>query len=243
MQLPPHSRFELASGQLAWATVVRERLPIPLKRGLKPVLGPVDDHWRRFLLWSELRRLGRAPPTRRSLRRLALGWSSAYVADADFLMLVAQHASGSQGPILECGSGASTLVAAAYGSHPSYSLEHIPGWAERVRDALQEGGLNATVFDSPLVERSTYDWYDIPTELPHGFWLVICDGPPGTTRGGRYGLLPELVDRVSGAVILLDDANRSGEKATLQRWRAEFGARVIEAGRHALVYVPAAGES
>ena len=52
--------------------------------------------------------------------------------------------------------------------------------------------------------------------------LAACDGPPGKTLGGRYGLLPVLGDRLpAGSVILLDDATRSGEAEVLRRWTTE----------------------
>src|SRR5207247_10369806 len=48
---------------------------------------------------------------------------------------------------------------------------------------------------------------------------VVCDGPPAGTRGGRFGLLSVIGDRLpAGAVILLDDADRDTEQHTLRRW-------------------------
>lgn len=60
--------------------------------------------------------------------------------------------------------------------------------------------------------------------LPARFSLVLCDGPPGNTPGGRYGLLPVLGHRLSpSVVILLDDAGRPDERAIADRWTAELG--------------------
>ena len=62
------------------------------------------------------------------------------------------------------------------------------------------------------------------TVIPGGLKLAICDGPPGSTKGGRYGFMPNFNDRLApDAVILLDDADRSGEQKVLQRWQEEFG--------------------
>ena len=56
------------------------------------------------------------------------------------------------------------------------------------------------------------------------FQLIVCDGPPGHTLGGRYGLLPIVGNRLrKGAVILLDDAERSEEQVALRRWAKEAG--------------------
>ena len=58
------------------------------------------------------------------------------------------------------------------------------------------------------------------------FGMVICDGPPGDTKGGRYGMLPIMSDRLrSGCVILLDDADRADEIAITKRWKKELNAK------------------
>jgi hypothetical protein len=57
------------------------------------------------------------------------------------------------------------------------------------------------------------------------FALVVCDGPPGSTKGGRFGLVPIMRERLEpGCVILLDDASREQELAIARRWEAEIGA-------------------
>ena len=39
--------------------------------------------------------------------------------------------------------------------------------------------------------RGSFVWYDVPKDVwPAEFRLVVCDGPPGDMKGGRYGLLP-----------------------------------------------------
>ena len=58
--------------------------------------------------------------------------------------------------------------------------------------------------------------------MPRTFRLVICDGPPSDTHGGRYGVLPLLQARMApAAIILLDDVDRAGEREVLARWRDE----------------------
>jgi hypothetical protein len=60
--------------------------------------------------------------------------------------------------------------------------------------------------------------------MPKQFSLVICDGPPGSTKGGRYGLLPVMGDRLPpGSTILLDDAGRADEAKLIKRWESEAG--------------------
>jgi len=58
--------------------------------------------------------------------------------------------------------------------------------------------------------------------ISKSFSLIVCDGPPGNSKGGRYGLLPIFGDRMTPETrILLDDADRPGEQEVLDRWKQE----------------------
>ena len=62
--------------------------------------------------------------------------------------------------------------------------------------------------------------------MPKDFSLVICDGPPARTPGGRYGLLPVMKSHLRpGCVILLDDVSRLEEREIIARWAEESGAK------------------
>jgi hypothetical protein len=68
--------------------------------------------------------------------------------------------------------------------------------------------------------------------MPDRFGLVVCDGPPSQTLGGRYGLAPVMKDRLGpGCVILLDDASREGEQEVVQRWAKELPCTVSRLGK------------
>jgi hypothetical protein len=59
---------------------------------------------------------------------------------------------------------------------------------------------------------------------PPAFGLVIVDGPPGTSKGGRVGLLPRLADKLqAGTVIVLDDCDRPGEQRVMAEWSLALG--------------------
>jgi len=61
--------------------------------------------------------------------------------------------------------------------------------------------------------------------------MVICDGPPGATKGGRYGLVPVMKDRLrTGSFILLDDAAREQEQEIARRWMSELDASIETIG-------------
>ena len=166
-----------------------------------------------------------------------------YTADLSYLSAVLDYAMKARGPILECGSGLTTFLLAIAGRHSVWSLEHLDEWQRRIQTPLNWTGTSANVLLAPLQRYGWYDWYTVPAELPSDFRLVICDGPPGNTLGGRYGLMPVLRHKLhEGATILLDDAERPEEQSVLQQWAKEAGwTYVIKGGRegaHALVTVP-----
>jgi hypothetical protein len=128
------------------------------------------------------------------------------------------------GPILECGSGLTTFLLAIASGHAVWSLEHLAEWRRRTQTRLRWVGVGANVLHAPLRPYGSYDWYAVPACLPSDIRLVVCDGPPGETRGGRYGLLPLLRHHLSkGATLLLDDAERPEEQGVLQQWEKEVG--------------------
>lgn len=162
-------------------------------------------------------------------QELVLGWANEEMsASEEFLQAIFRHAGEAKGPILECGSGLSTLVlgiAARRTGQRVWSLDNDRFWASVVRAALIRFDIrNVEVCESPLRNYGEFAWYDPPKErLATDIALVVCDGPLGTTPGGRYGLVPVLGSHLrAGCVILLDDANREGEQQVLARWHAEL---------------------
>lgn len=204
-----------------------------VKRLLEGVRAPHRRHvFRRAM--REIQELpdGAVVP-KRLLRDLIYGWG--FVSGSmkhEYASAVLEQAEREDGPILECGSGVSTIllgvVAQRRGKHV-WSLEHSAFWAERVRATLAEYEIaSVTVCERPLRDYGAFTWYEPPlSSMPSDFGLVVCDGPPACgashTPGGRYGLLPVMKDHLRpGCVILLDDAERPGEQQVLARWAAEL---------------------
>jgi hypothetical protein len=163
---------------------------------------------------------------------LIYGWGNEdWSAQDEFLAGCIEHALTTRGPILECGSGLSTIlvgVIAKQQGRSHWALEHKPEWAAKIKKYLGRYKLDSvTLCTKPLKDHGEFCWYDPPADLiPDNFSLVICDGPPGSTKGGRYGLAPIMKERLKpGCVILLDDAGRQEEIAISRRWKAELGAR------------------
>lgn len=162
------------------------------------------------------------------LADLVYGWGNAAWSGApELLQSCVQHALRARGPVLECGSGLSTLLVGAVLQRTGgqlWSLEHLPEWAERVSSQLEKFGINSVHLSvAPLADFGEYQWYSPPVEAESlRFELVICDGPPSSTVGGRYGLLPVMWQYLArDCVILLDDAERDEEQAIVRRWCRE----------------------
>lgn len=161
------------------------------------------------------------------LDRLIWAWDNeGFSGDRSYMRRVVEAARAVQGPVLECGSGLTTLLVAACAGENlrACSLEHVGEWRNRVRDRALRCGLKTEVLDAELVSYGDFDWYRVPEETPTDIRLVICDGPPAATHGGRYGLLPVCVSRLApGCIILLDDAERDDERRIAEAWQREYG--------------------
>lgn len=156
------------------------------------------------------------------------GWAGS----PDFLLAVWEQIQRQRPQtVVECSSGASTLVIAralqqAGGGHV-WSLEHEPIFASRTRELLQRHGLDgwATVLDAPLqTTHTSTPWYReeaLPVDLPPVDLLVI-DGPPGAVAPmARAPALERMLPRMAPSwVLLADDADRPDEAEMVEQWCA-----------------------
>ena len=205
------------------ARTIRRRIPAPVKKLVRAALNR-RERLRLHALVRELR-----ADTEASLETyadLVTAWGNErFSASPEYLAAIAAAVRETSGPVLECGSGLSTIVIAIEGERygvDAYSLEHDPVWLARTRAELGRHRLaRVRLLDCPLRSYGEFAWYTVPDELPDSFSLVICDGPPADTCG-RYGLLPVLGDRIYGE-ILLDDATRAHEEWVISTWAARFG--------------------
>lgn len=195
-----------------------------------------SERYQRYLFWRSMRRFMRAIPEGREaadpqlLTDLVRGWGNTWSAQLEYLVASLNAARRTDGPILECGSGLSTLligaVAQARGTRV-WSLEHEPKWAARVQKYLDKYRIRSvTVCTAPIRSYGEFDWYALTSlqTLPGKISLVICDGPPGGTRGGRYGLVPVMLDKLApDCTILLDDGARTEEREIAERWAKVLG--------------------
>jgi hypothetical protein len=159
---------------------------------------------------------------------LAVAWGNiGYAAGISYLRHVGERVVQSKGPILECGSGATTLLIAILtqtDQRPFFVFEHNLEWFKHLQQILERLGLqHVKLIHTPLVDYGDFRWYDSPVlNLQAPFELVICDGPPGTIPGGRYGLLPIMGKQLSAnCLILLDDTHRKAERHIISSWRQQ----------------------
>lgn len=163
------------------------------------------------------------------------GW----VASPDVLLALTHHVRRFKpSVVVECGSGASTLVLAQAaklnGRGQVYSIEHDGEFAQQTRHMLEEYGVAdwAEVIHAPLrqteIAGERWEWYDresLPETPPVD--LLFIDGPPADAPKplARYPAGPLLFPRLSPrGVVFADDTNRPGETEILRRWAREFPA-------------------
>lgn len=161
------------------------------------------------------------------ISQLRYGWGNeGWSGSENYIRGCLNEALRCEGPILECGTGLTTLIIGAVAesrSLPFVSLEHSAEWRDHTSAVAKSLGLaNVHIHHAPLVDCGSYEWYDVSRMCDRGFSLILCDGPPAQTKGGRYGLLPAARHLMADpCTILLDDAVREDERRVAQKWRQE----------------------
>lgn len=183
----------------------------------------------------------RALEARLGLPPAALPALGSWKADAGFLHLIADVISSIRPKTtVELGAGASTLVIAkalarsgggrhiAYDQHQEFIAKLGP-W-------LAEYGLAAEIRHAPLQARSEDwpGWWYRLDDPPEEIDLLVVDGPPWAVHPFVRGAADRLFSRIApGGVVLLDDADRPGERIVAARWRRrwpDFAFRRVAAG-------------
>jgi len=207
--------------------MLRQHLSRVLPRWIKR---PVRDAIQSYRLGAAIARLMELPrgevPAAGLLEALSRAWGNdGFSANLPFLAEVATRAARAEAPILECGSGLTTIILGLLAGRrgvPVHTLEHMPDWFAQISTVLQRHRIPGVQLHlTALIEHGSFEWYDLPkVAWPSEFGLVVCDGPPNL--GGRYGLLPLVGPQLpAGAIILLDDATEAPEILVRQRWQAE----------------------
>lgn len=207
----------------------------------KSLRSSLAKRYRKYLFTQCMRKFIRDPliniDNNELLSNLVYSWGNVrWSALDEYLRACLKAVLESDGPILECGSGLSTVlmgVVAQRGRNVVWSLEHNDHWGLKTRMVLSHYEIESVkLCTAPLRDYGEFDWYDPPLELmPSKFSVVVCDGPPEATRGGRFGLLPVMKRHISSrCTILLDDAFRERERAIAYEWTSALNANAEACG-------------
>lgn len=142
-----------------------------------------------------------------------------YGALEDILAVCVAMARKAKGPIIETGSGITTiLMAVANQDQTVYCLEHDPVYAEKLRQMAREVGLkNIGLCVCPIKN----GWYDLKgMNLPYSFALGLNDGPP-RTDGSRMGFFDAFGSKVDN--VIADDADDPSYREALEKWAKKEG--------------------
>lgn len=155
-------------------------------------------------------------------------------AQADVLAASVLLARKATGPIIEAGSGLTTVLMAAATEHTVWCIEHHPFYAMKTEMMARSAGVeNISIVTCPLKD----EWYDLSEdmgELPARFSVGLVDGPP-RLLGDRMKFFDLFGDRVDA--IVCDDADDRGYLAKLMVWAGDAG-RAIEWERRTAVIMP-----
>lgn len=212
---------------------LKSLLPRPLKAKLR-------DLHRAWTLQSclkniEYRLRNGLPVEEACASRIIYGWSNeGWSAKPALISYLLNEYRDFEGTMVECGSGLSTLllqmIALRTGAQ-ILSLEHNLEWHELMNRRLAARNLATTsLIYAPLREYGDYDWYDDRAVLSEckSIDVVLCDGPPNSTRGGRYGAMPRMAHLLNdNAAIIVDDAQRSEEAQMIRRWSADSQKQIV----------------
>ncbi len=145
----------------------------------------------------------------------------------DVLMMCALLGHKADGPIIETGSGLTSLVLAASTNEKVYCLEHDKYWAEKIEKLAEESNLDNLEIKLCDIEN---DWYKVP-DLPKDFSVGLNDGPPRTV-GSRMGFFDYFGNTKS---IIVDDADDPGYGKVLKEWCSKNNRKIDFIERSALI--------
>lgn len=161
-------------------------------------------------------------------------------ASSDVLQVASSLAKASKLPILEIGSGLSTIVMAASTDQRVWATEHEQRYAEDLVEMAKSAGVkNIALMCAGLKD----GWYDLEAEmatLPEKFGLAFVDGPP-RKHGTRMKFFETLAQRCE--IILCDDANDADYMRKLKAWAAANGRTYQADGRAAVILKSGNGET
>lgn len=123
------------------------------------------------------------------------------------------------GPIIETGSGLSTILMAAATDQTIFCLEHDPLYATKLQQMVYQAGVEGVGLCYAPINGDWYDLTDYP-DLPGEFYLGVNDGPPRAV-GDRKTFFYTFGS--SCEHILVDDANDPEYEGFIKEWGENNG--------------------
>ena len=123
-------------------------------------------------------------------------------------------------PVLDLGAGQGSLLLSRLQEKrlvgTVLTVEHDADWAGSIRSQVSHEVLHSPLTPQTVAgyETQTYDWAAILAKGP--FDLVVCDGPVGAPTRSRWGVINVLQALGSDFVVIMDDAERPGERETIK---------------------------
>jgi hypothetical protein len=162
--------------------------------------------------------------TPRDISSLWESWGNEWTPPAEMLSVINMMVRDGFGPILECGSGLTTLLMGASG-RPITSLEHDKKWYESIKQYLKLCELDNVELISATLKGG---WYGV--DLTTKYSLVLVDGPP---RGvGDRSLVVEHVNVTDECVFIVDDVGTDLD--ICGKISSKFGVKFNYFGRYAI---------
>jgi len=153
---------------------------------------------------------------------------NSYGALEDVLMMCALLGKKADGPIIETGSGLTTIVLASSSTEPVYCLEHDTRWAQDLEKLAAKAGVDN--FHVKLCDIQD-QWYVVPKDIPSQFALGLNDGPPRKI-GSRMGFFDHFGHTET---IICDDADNPAYGNELTQWSHDHHRKIDFVERSALI--------
>lgn len=191
----------------------------------------LNGPWLAYSLWGGTRAEKARLLARVGLRADALPHLGSWKADTGFLHRIVDAVEELRpATVVELGAGASTLVCAAalarHGGGRLVSYDQHDGFVTATRQWLHDEGAAAELHHAPLARPAPAGWpgawyalHDVPDRID----LLLIDGPPWAVHPLVRGAAEALFDRLTpGAIVLMDDGARPGERIVAARWKARW---------------------
>lgn len=210
---------------------IYDALPRPTRERIEVLaFGALQWPWLLRSLWGGRKADKAALLGRLDLAEDALPHLGSWKADTRFLTHIVDAIEELRpATVVELGCGATSLVIAKalskFGGGRLISYDQHQEFVAATANWLTSQGVAADLRHAPLGPPPgdwPGLWYQL-SDLPSDIGLLVIDGPPWAlhplVRGAAESIFPRLA---GGAMILLDDAARPGERIVARRWRKRW---------------------